>query len=342
MMMVFKGILVSIAGPAPNYDMQRILATRSPREAAKMSGFVSVVLFFPRYLMISGLTVLALVYFSPRLNTMGANIDFELILPYTIKNFVPIGLMGILLAGLLSAFMSTFAATVNAGSAYIVNDIYKRFINPEAKQKTYLVMSYICSLAVVIVGIGFGFIVESIDSVTQWIVSALWGGYAIANVLKWYWWRLNGYGYFWGMISGIATALAMAIIHDLYFYHTQSVYMFPFILFIALIGTVLGSLITKPENDEVLKNFYSTVKPWGFWGPIHMKVMTENPEFQKNTNFKRDMFNIIIGIVWQTTLIALPIYIVIREKTPILTTIIILLITSSILKKNWLEKIEEN
>jgi SSS family solute:Na+ symporter len=342
MMIVFKGILVSLAGPAPNYDMQRVLATRSPKEAAKMSGFVSVVLFFPRYMMIAGLTVLALVYFSPELNSMGANIDFELILPYTIKNFVPIGLMGVLLAGLLSAFMSTFSATVNAGSAYIVNDIYKRFINPDGSQKTYIRMSYLCSLVVVIVGIGFGFIVESIDSVTQWIVTALFGGYAIANVLKWYWWRLNGYGYFWGMISGIAAALAMAIIHDLYFPHTQSVYLFPFILIIALIGTILGSLLTKPEDDKILKDFYSTVRPWGFWKPVYEKVIAENPSFRKNTNFKRDMFNVIIGVIWQTTLIALPIYIVIREKVPIFTAIILLLITSFILKKNWLDKIEEN
>ncbi|HLF66522.1 MAG TPA: sodium:solute symporter, partial [Gammaproteobacteria bacterium] len=194
MMMVFKGYLISAAGPAPNYDMQRILATRNVKEAGLMSGFVSVALFFPRYMLIAGLTVLALVFFSPELNSMGDKIDFELILPYAIKNFIPVGLTGLVLAGLLAAFMSTFAATVNAAPAYIVNDIYKRFINPNADRKVYIRMSYLCSLLVVVIGIGFGYIVESINSVTQWIVSALWGGYTVANVLKWYWWRLNGYG----------------------------------------------------------------------------------------------------------------------------------------------------
>jgi len=67
-LVLFKGFLVSAAGPAPNYDMQRILATRSPKEAAKMSGLVSVVLFFPRFMMIAGLTVLALVFLMPQLN----------------------------------------------------------------------------------------------------------------------------------------------------------------------------------------------------------------------------------------------------------------------------------
>lgn len=336
MMLLFKGILISMAGPAPNYDMQRILATRNPKEAAKMSGLVSIVLMVPRYFMIAGLTVLALVYFSPELRAMGSDIDFEMILPFAIKNFIPVGLMGILLAGLLAAFMSTFAATVNAAPAYIVNDIYKRFINPNASNRTYILMSYSASFAVVIIGISFGFIAESINTVTQWIVSALWGGYTASNVLKWYWWRLNGYGYFWGMVFGIAAALVIPLL----FPDMPPLNAFPIILVLSGIGCILFSLITKPDEEEVLKKFYATVRPWGFWHPIHEKVIKENPDFKKNTNFKRDMFNVAIGIIWQTCLIALPIYVVIKENTSILVTIAILGISSLILKKNWYDKLE--
>ena len=184
MLMLFKGVLLSLAGPAPNYDMQRVLATKSPKDAAKMSGFVNLALYFPRYMLIAGLTVLALVFFSADLNEMGSKIDFELILPFAIKNFIPVGLMGILIAGLLSAFMSTFAATVNAAPAYIVNDIYKRFINPNATDKKYIYLSYISSIGMVAVGVAFGFVVESINQIVMWIVSALYGGYATANLLN--------------------------------------------------------------------------------------------------------------------------------------------------------------
>jgi SSS family solute:Na+ symporter len=338
MMLLFKGILMSMAGPAPNYDMQRILATRNPKEAAKMSGLVSIVLMVPRYFMIAGLTVLALVYFSPELRAMGNDIDFEMILPFAIKNFIPVGLMGFLLAGLLAAFMSTFAATVNAAPAYIVNDIYKRFINPNASNRTYILMSYTASFAVVVIGISFGFIAESINTVTQWIVSALWGGYTASNVLKWYWWRLNGYGYFWGMVFGIAAALAIPLI----FPDMPPLNAFPIILLLSGIGCIVFSLVTEPDEEEVLKKFYSTVRPWGFWRPIHEKVLKDNPEFKRNPNFKRDMFNVAIGIIWQTCLIALPIYIVIKENTSVFTTIAILAITSFILKKNWYDKLEED
>jgi SSS family solute:Na+ symporter len=338
MMILFKGFLVSAAGPAPNYDMQRILATKNPKEAAKMSGFVSVALFFPRYMLIGGLAVLAIVYLMPDLAAMGSDIDFEMILPMAMRRFVPTGLLGILMAGLIAAFMSTFAATVNAAPAYIVNDIYKRYINPNASDKQYVKMSYIISLAVVVVGISFGlFVVESIDSVTQWIVSSLWGGYAASNVLKWYWWRFNGYGYFWGMIVGLIASLTMPAILPTF----PDFYIFPFILVLSLVGCIVGTLATKPEDDEILKSFYKQVRPWGFWGPIHEKVVQEDPGFQRNKDFKRDMFNIVIGIIWQTSLVVIPIYLIIRENVSLITAIIILAITSFILKKNWYDKLTD-
>jgi Na+/proline symporter len=336
MMVLFKGVLVSMAGPAPNYDMQRILATKNPKEASKMSGMVSLVLFLPRYMMVAGLTVLAVVFFSPELKGMGNNIDFELILPYAIKNFIPVGLVGVLIAGLLSAFMSTFAATVNAAPAYIVNDIYKKYINPNASDKKYIRLSYLSSLVVILLGILFGYIAESINAVTLWIVSALWGGYAASNVLKWYWWRLNGYGYFWGMMTGIAAALVIPKALP----SLSALEGFPLILSVSVAGCLIGSLITEPDEEEVLKAFYKQVRPWGFWGPIREKVMKEDPNFMPNPHFKRDMFNVVVGMIWQLTLVALPMYIVIKEKMSIFNAVIVLLITSFILKKNWWDKLE--
>lgn len=337
MMILFKGILISIAGPAPNYDMQRILATKSPKEAGMMSGFVNVALFLPRYTMIAGLTVLAIAFFLPELRAQGTAVDFEMVLPYAIRHFIPVGLMGILLAGLLSAFMSTFAATVNAAPAYIVNDIYKKYINPNASSRRYVVMSKIASLAVVIVGIGFGFIVESINQVTLWIVSSLWGGYAASNVLKWYWWRFNAYGYFWGMISGIIASL---VVPQLFPYLTP-LNSFPIILGFSAFSCIVASLLSKPEPDAVLMDFYKRVRPWGFWKAIHKKVIAKDPSFEKNKNFPRDMFNVFIGILWQITLVVFPIYVIIREKTAMFIALGCLIITSLILKFNWYDKLEE-
>src|SRR5690625_5337870 len=105
MLMLLKGVLQSLAGAAPNYDMQRILSARTPREAAKMRWFVNVVLIFPRYMLIAGLTILALVYFLPEMRAMGPDLDFGQILPFALREFIPSGLLGLLIAGLLAAFM---------------------------------------------------------------------------------------------------------------------------------------------------------------------------------------------------------------------------------------------
>jgi Na+/proline symporter len=337
MMLLFKGVFMSMAGPAPNYDMQRILSSKNPREASMMSAWVNVVLTFPRYFLITGLTVLALVFFSDQIRGMGSNIDFEMVLPYTLDHFVPVGLMGFLVAGLLAAFMSNFAATVNAAPPYIVNDIYKRFINPDANPRTYVRLSYVSSLAVVVLGITFGWFVSSINSVVQWIVSALWGGYMASNVLKWYWWRFNGFGYFWGMVAGIAGSLVLPFALP----NVLPLYAFPLLLAISFVGCLLGTLFTKPEDDEVLKDFYRRVRPWGFWGPILAKVRQQDPSFQRNKNFKRDLFNILIGIVWQTALVALPIYIVLWKLRFALITFAIIAVTSAILKFSWYDHLRE-
>jgi Na+/proline symporter len=334
MMLLFKGFLVSAAGPAPNYDMQRILSTRSPREASLMNMWVNCVLIFPRYFMITGLTVLALVFYSDALRGMGSNLDFEMILPYALDRFVPAGLLGLLVAGLLAAFMSNFAATVNAAPPYIVNDIYKRFINPHASDKTYVRLSYVASLGVVIAGISVGWFVESIDTVIKWIVSALWGGYTAANVLKWYWWRFNGYGYFWGMVTGIGASLALAALQ------LPALQWFPAILLLSLVGCLAGTLLTPPEDEEVLKSFYRRVRPWGLWGPILEKVQREDPSFERNKDFWRDMFNILVGMCWQTSLVVVPISIVTRRFDITFAAVAVVAVTAVILKFTWYDRLE--
>ena len=345
MMLLFKGIPISAAGPAPNYDMQRVLSAKNPREASMMSAWVNVVLTPPRYFLIMGLTVLAAAFFGPNLRAMGTNMDFELVLPYALGKFVPVGLLGFLIAGLLAAFMSNFAATVNAAPPYFVNDIYKRFINPNASPKTYVRLSYLASFTVIVVGVALGWNVTSVNEVVVWIVSGLWGGYTASNVLKWYWWRFNGWGYFWGMVTGIPLAVGLPSLvkqvpmvqHLLatYSINMEVVFIFPLVVGISFIFCLLGTLLTKPEDDAVLMDFYRRVRPWGFWGPVLKKVLAEDPTFKRNKDFFRDMFNIAVGITWQIALVALPLYVVIREFTRAALAAGIILATSAILKFTW-------
>ena len=336
MMMLFKGVFASLAGPAPNYDMQKILSTRSPKEASKMSGFVSIILLPVRYTMIIGLTVLALLNF-PQLDLSSVNgTDFEKILPGAINNFLPVGILGLVLTGLLGAFMGTFSGTLNAAQAYIMNDIYLKYINPTATSKQLIPLNYLVGLLVVTIGIILGFYAKNVNAVLQWIVGALYGGYIASNVLKWYWWRFNANGFFWGMMSGIAAALVFPYLFD-----GLPLYNWPYLFLISIAGSVIGTYSAPPTDMLTLKSFYKTVRPWGFWKPIHLAVVNEDPNFVGNKRFKIDMFNVALGIIAQLCLTILPMYLVLGMQQPLWICLLVLALIITILKKTWWNKLED-
>ena len=138
------------------------------------------------------------------------------------------------------------------------------------------------------------------------------------------------------MIGGVTAALLFPVV----FPELTAINGFPFILIISGVASVVVSLRTPPENEKTLKSFYSHVRPWGFWGPVYKKVVEENPGFEKNMNFRRDMVNVAVGIVWQLTLALIPIYFIIREYRPMWISIAVLAVTSVFLKFNWYEKLE--
>jgi hypothetical protein len=110
---------------------------------------------------------------------------------------------------------------------------------------------------------------------------------------------------------------------------------------ISLIGCLAGTLLTQAEDDAVLKDFYRRVRPWGFWGPVLKKVQQEDPSFKPNPDFWRDMFNVAVGIVWQITLVVLPIYIVIQEFNRAALAFAVVAVTTVILKFTWYDHLKK-
>ncbi|CEN45866.1 sodium:solute symporter family protein [Capnocytophaga canis] len=351
-MSLLKGFFASVAGPTPSYDMQRILSTRNVKEASYMSGFTNIILFIPRYLLIGGIVVIALVHIAPQMLTSITNNDLETILPKVVNFHVPVGIKGLLLAGLLAAFMSTFSAFVNSGPAYIVNDIYKKYFKPEASMKHYIHASYWASFAIVILGVIMGFFADSINGITLWITSALYGGYVAANFLKWVWWRFNGWGYFWGMLAGLLIATAQFILdinkanftEGTWLYslaHIPPIYLFPIFFVFSLLGCFLGTYLSKPTEMSVLVNFYKNIRPWGLWHPVYVQLKQEDSTAVKNTDFWKDMGNCVIGIVWQSSQILIPIFLLIRDYPKMWWSIAVFALTTAILKFTWLDVVKK-
>ena len=242
--------------------------------------------------------------------------------------------MGLLLAGLLAAFNSTFAGTLNAAQAYIVNDIYLKYLRPDASPRQVSRTNYLTGIVVVAISVAFGFFALDVNSVLQWIVSALWGAYVVSNILKWYWWRFNGAGFFWGMLIGIVSALICSKIFDF-----LDLYYFPIILVVSAVAAILGTYSKPPTDEETLKSFYRNVRPWGFWKPIHEKVVAEDPSFEGNRDFWRDMFNVLVGTIAQTALVIFPIYIVLKKMLPLGISLVIVAVCFIIMKRTWWDRL---
>jgi solute:Na+ symporter, SSS family len=351
MMMLAKGLFKALAGPVPGFDIQRILSTKSPKEASKMAGFTNLTLFIPLYLMVAGFALIGLYHVLPA-NSGNAKFDFEQIVSIAIGEHLPHGLKGLVLAGLLAAFMSTFSAFVNAAPAYLVNDFYKKYFKPNLPQKAYIRQSYLVSALVVLLGVIMGFFAGSLNSLTLWLTSGLFGGYTAANFLKWIWWRFNGYGYFWGMVGGLLASTFTLFFKDVlagydketlaYLNGTQgTLVLFFFILVVALIGSLLGTFLTQPTSMETLKQFYHKTNPWGFWKPVCREVQKNDATFVPNRHFKRDVFNVIVGTAWQMSMIVMPMALVF-QYWPLFFTMLAIFVTAMIvLRFTWYKKLDE-
>ena len=118
-------------------------------------------------------------------------------------------------------------------------------------------------------------------------------------------------------------------------------YYFPIILVFSIVGCLWGTYSAPATDMEVLKNFYAKTRPWGWWKPVHELVVADNPAFRKNTSAARDMANVAVGIVWQTALVAAPIYLVLKQWGPAAIAALLVAVASVVLKRNWYDKLED-
>jgi Na+/proline symporter len=296
------GLLLGISGPAQLFDFQRFLATRNPREASKMGALWGVI-HIVRWPMVMGITVLALT---------GIDLldDPERALPRVIISMLPAGLQGLVLAALLAAFVSTFNAMVNGGASYIIRDIYHRYINPDASSGTLTLASRVASVLLIVAGVVISCFGSSINVMFTWIMGALGAGVVFPNILRWYWWRMNGQGYAAGALTGMVLSLVQAILTNAG--HGQPFYVtFPLIVAAVAVVSVGVALLTPATDRKVLQMFFHTVRPFGFWGPIRRDVEAEEPTPERE-RFGFGVLAVLFGIPWMISLYLLPMYAIIR------------------------------
>ncbi len=299
---VSKGLLLNAGGPQQMYDFQRFLAARTPADAARAGAAWSFFLTW-RWSLCMAICVLALVGFHDVT-------DPERVLPRVLKECLPAGLRGLVLAGLLAAFMSTFDSTINAGASYLVKDLYQPYCRPGAGRRELMWASYLASVVIVALGLGMmGAFGGRIETAFTWIMMILGAGVLMPNVLRWYWWRFNGWGYAAGTIAGVAAALL-----QLTFFSGQPEYVaFPVIALVGLAVSLVVTWLTSATADATLCRFYRTVMPGGHWRPVESKIRREKPDFKRGERFGPAVLNTLLGIVAVFSLYMAPIEFVLHR-----------------------------
>jgi solute:Na+ symporter, SSS family len=295
---VLKGFLLNASGPAQMFDFQRFLAARDPRDASKIGAAWSFFLFV-RWSMTVGIALLAL-------TGVAGVTDSEMVMPIVLRDFLPVGIRGVVIAGLLAAFMSTFSSTVNSGASFIVRDIWQPYVRPQAGERESVRFSRVATLGLVVVGILIGFQASSIAQIWEWAMMALGAGVLMPNVLRWYWWRMNGWGYSFGTLGGIILSLVA-----LFYPEAPMYYVFPLICTASLATSIAVSLGTRPNDRGTLVAFYRSVRPFGFWKPIRIESGLPEQELSaRSESLSLAVVNVLLGMVLISGLYLSPMYLV--------------------------------
>jgi Na+/proline symporter len=203
-----------------------------------------------------------------------------------IRDLMPAGLLGLLLAAFLAAYMSTIASQTVWGTSYIVNDLFRPFINKKANEKYYVKVSRITTFLLMLVSLIITTQFDKISDAWKFILACS-GGIGLVLILRWFWWRINAW-------SELAAMLAPYFIYPVLYYkfklnfETSLIYIVVWSTLVWLAVTFL----TKPTNNEKLKSFYSKVHPGGRgW----KKIATQLPHIKGDSGYGRLFANWLLG-----------------------------------------------
>ncbi len=237
------------------YVAQRLLATRDERHA-RLAAIWYVVAHFALRPWPWILVGLVAVVSYPELG------DPEEGYVRAMLDHLPVGLLGMMLATLLAAFMSTIDTHLNWGSSYLVHDLYRRFVRPRASERELVRVARVAVVLLAAVGVGATFAMDSIAGAWKFLAS-ISAGTGLVLLLRWLWWRINAWSEIAVMASSLLVANALLLFCDV---------PFPFSLAIVVavsVPTALAvTLLTPPEAPEQLVAFYARVRPPGWWGPV--------------------------------------------------------------------------
>jgi len=309
------GILWLGQAQGDGFIVQRLFSAKNEKHAIKASLWFAVagivILTWP-WIVVGLGSIIILPFSSASVELIS---DPELAYPLMIAKVLPAGLKGLLVAAFMAAFMSTVDTHLCWGASYVVNDLYKRFINKTANDKHYLLVSRISIVLLLILS---GFTAWQMDSISNaWIyIIEVMSGVAIIGMLRWYWWRINAWSEIMSMISALLLANGLMILNFMhhiglineilikklsFFYQDDySLIRATLILVVSTILSLIVTLLTKPVETNHLIKFYSKIRPKGFWNPISKQIKNNN---DSNAEIKYSWFGFAIGVLFLNSIL---------------------------------------
>jgi len=239
------------------YIAQRMMSAKNEEHALKATLFFQIAHYAlrPWPWILVGLCAIVL---YPDLSAADKKLGYAL----AMQEFLPTGLKGLLLVAFLAAYMSTISTQLNWGTSYIVNDLYHRFLRPNATQKQLVMASRLNTFLLMLVALIVTTQIQTLESVFKFMIEC-GAGLGAVLILRWYWWRINA-------VSEIVATIAPFIAFTLIKLYTDLA--FPYSLFITVgfttIAWLIATFLTQPTDLQVLKNFYTRIQPDGFWQPV--------------------------------------------------------------------------
>ncbi len=252
---------------------QRILSCKNAKEASKMYIWTEVILF----LMLTLLTLPSLGAMVKWPGLHDGTINKELAYGMLLNNYLPTGLLGLAVSAILASVMSTISSNMNFGAQVFVNDVYKRLFVKESSEKHYLSVGRIIAVLIVVFAIVVAAKAENVIDIAVFMLG-LSSAELTANWAQWWWWRFNGKARIAASFGGPLIFIINKLIVFEYFIDMgeDTAYVIVLVsMMLTLILWVSVALLTKPEPEEKLIEFYKRAKPMGWWGDIPMKAGVE-------------------------------------------------------------------
>jgi len=263
-------------------------------------------------------------------------INAERILPAVVLYNIPPGLRGMILVALIAASMSTFDSIVNWTIGFFTRDIYQAYLRKKASNAELIYISWGFGLVLVAISFLFGYTAKSINDIWDWFIMALGGGLLVPFVLRFYWWRFNGGGYAVGTIVGVTGAIMQRIFWPV----MNPILQFFVMVMIGLIGSVIGTYLTRPTDRKVLEHFYKTTRPFGLWKPLE-SILSKNVYKSMKKEHFYDILSTPFALLWQITLFLLPMQLIVRTYKAFFFTLVIFIISLLGLYLFWYTKLPE-